>query len=280
MPPISSFAQRHAAPRRFARCGLALVGPALLAVAGTAGAATVHYELSGQLQRQDSALVPASLESYLQSHFDGRSVTIGITLDLATPDVLPAAGSAHYQGAVIGSSIVIDGIAMPMIDFCSDTLTLDCSIQVDNDLPAFGGQMDSYLLRSRNFALEPGAPNVPDVIPLLSFLFSTGAFTTGGGSPTLLTSTDMDPGLAALIAGRPEGFSLNLQGIADCGIAPCYDASWTLAGLNVREVPADDPAGVPEPGTLPVVLAALAALAWARRLQASGDGALSGPAGA
>lgn len=154
---------------------------------------------------------------------------------------------------------------MTLSDYCSDSLTLDCSVKVENDQPAFGGLLDSYTLRSRNFALD-GAPPVPATFPLLSFLFSAGSFSLGG-APDLLSSEALDPGLQALIAAHPESLSVNLQGIADCSAGTCYAAGWGLSGLQVR-VGAEDPAGtVPEPGSVASVLAALAALATTRRFR-------------
>lgn len=225
----------------------------LLAMPATA-AGLLHYEVSGHLVRQTTEFVPANIDSFLQSQFDGQAVQLSFDLDPTTADIDASAASAEYRGAVTASSLRIGGVDMLQISFCGGSATIDCSVVLDNDLPAFGGLMDSYSLRSRNFQLGSGTP-LDGMVHLLSFLFSTGQFSLAG-TPGLLSSTALDPGLAALIGGRPQDFSINLQESGGC--SQCLFASWGIAGLQIRA--GDDTAsGVPEPASALLFLSALLA---------------------
>lgn len=225
----------------------------LLAMPATA-AGLLHYEVSGHLVRQRTEFVPANIDSFLQSQFDGQAVQLSFDLDPATVDTDASATAADYRGAVTASSLRIGGVDMLELSFCAGSATIDCSVVLQNDQPAFGGLLDSYMLRSRNFQLGSGTP-LDGMVHLLSFLFSTGQFSLAG-APGLLSSTALDPGLAALMGGRPQDFSINLQESGGC--SQCLFASWGIDGLQIRA--GDDAVtGVPEPASVLLALAALAA---------------------
>lgn len=242
-------------PRRDpAACRFAALAAVVTGLAGPAEAAgTLHYEVSGHLVRQTTEFVPANIDGFLNSQFDGQAVQMSFDLDPTTVDIDAGAASADYRGAVTASSLRIGGVDMLQLSFCGGSATIDCSVLLDNDQPAFGGLLDSYMLRSRNFQLGSGTP-LDGMVHLLSFLFSTGDFSLAG-PPDMLNSSAVDPGLAALVGSRPQDFSINLQESGGCG--ECLFASWGIAGLQIQA--GDAATGVPEPASALLVLAALVA---------------------
>jgi len=222
----------------------------------------LHYEVSGQLQRQTTEFVPAGVDAFLQSQFDGQAVQLSFDLDPAAADIDPAAASADYRGAVVASTLRIAGIDMQQLAYCAGTATLDCSVKLRNDSADFGGLFDDYQLRSRNFQVAAGSP-LDGLVHLLSFLFNSGEF-SAGGVPALLDSTALDPGLQALIGGHPQDLSINLQQSGGC--RQCLFASWGISDLQISG-PGDAVTAVPEPSGAPITAAALLALAAVMRFR-------------
>jgi len=247
--------------------------------AAPASASVVQIEFSGRLVRDSTSGASPELENYLQSHFDGLSVRARFDIALDTADIDPQAQRADYRGAVLSSSLQIAGAALTQstqtvgfdcssgpclpvqVPYCGDLQTLDCTVQVRDNVPA-GGPLheDSVFMRSHSFTAPGTVPLSAHVFPMTSFNFLHSLFTIDGSDPNLVTDTGLTGALADMLA-HGDRLRINLQGMPLDGICgnDCYAASWRIDDLAFG--PGDATGTVPEPHTAGLVLLALGGLA-------------------
>lgn len=266
--------------RRGIAAGLLAVATATSALTAVAPAtaSVVHIEWSGRLVRDTTRGSSPELEAYLASQFDGLGVRASFDIDLATADIDAGASRADYRGAMVASRLQIGGAALVQstqqagfdcsggscvpvhVPYCGGLDTLDCTVQVANDL-ASGGvlRQDSVAMRSHSFAAPGTVPLAQHVFPMTSFNFLHQLFTIDGSNPGLLTDTSLLAALADFVD-QGQHFRVNLQGVPLDGVCgnDCYAASWRIDDLAFGPAAVGN---VPEPATAGLALLALGLLA-------------------